>query len=485
MNHNVFRTFISLLFALVFSFAGFSPALAAAPANDNFLSAQSITSSPFSATVDLTEATLELNEPQVCKLIDKSVWYSFTPTQDTLVQAKIEGTLLDANMNVYQATGPGIDNLSFTDCAVLNYPRTFMAQAGQTYYLQIGTTAGIDGTITLNFIQFLDEGNDNFANAASIDSIPFVTTFLINGANQESGEPIPSCAYFAPPYATIWYVIHATQEQTLTASLNSAQALLFMAVYSGTDFTNLSQLGCEPYGFNPVTFQTVPGQTYYIQLGNHFGDIAGSTLSVQPAPPPVADFIAYTWNPASNQPVQFYDNSYDPANLPIVAWNWNFGDGSTSTELYPVHSYTADGDYPITLIVVTVDGRTGSVTKTIEVRTHDVSITKIAAPLSANVGQTRPITVSVRNNAYPETVRVDLYKIIAGGNPEWIGMSTQFVPVRSGNRTSQFTFNYTFSLQDAQAGKVTFKAVAFLENTYDAHPADNEAISSHPTIVKR
>jgi hypothetical protein len=56
------------------------------------------------------------------------------------------------------------------------------------------------------------------------------------------------------------------------------------------------------------------------------------------------------------------------------------------------------------------------------------------------------------------------------------------VPVRSGNRTTDFAFSYTFTAADKALGKVTFKAVANLLNGRDALPADNETISS-PTKV--
>jgi hypothetical protein len=56
------------------------------------------------------------------------------------------------------------------------------------------------------------------------------------------------------------------------------------------------------------------------------------------------------------------------------------------------------------------------------------------------------------------------------------------VPVRQANRTTAFSFDYTFTSDDWSIGKVTFWAVAWLQNARDALPADNEAISA-PTKV--
>ena len=137
----------------------------------------------------------------------------------------------------------------------------------------------------------------------------------------------------------------------------------------------------------------------------------------------------------------------------------------------------------VSLTVTTFDGRSASTSRLVQVRTHDVAITKVAAPKSASAGQTRQISVNIRNHRYPETVVVELYKSTPAGY-EYIGTLRQFVPVRQGNRTTRFDFTYTFTSDDARIGKVTFKAIASIENARDALPADNEAISP-PTKVSR
>ena len=116
------------------------------------------------------------------------------------------------------------------------------------------------------------------------------------------------------------------------------------------------------------------------------------------------------------------------------------------------------------------------------VRTHDVAVVKFEAPQSARVGQTRQISVYLRNTRYPENVRVELFKSAPGGF-QLIGFLDQFIPVRPGNRTSQVGFSYTFTSQDAAIGKVNFMAVVSLPGVRDALPADNELISSPPTRV--
>ncbi|HRS58448.1 MAG TPA: PKD domain-containing protein, partial [Bacteroidia bacterium] len=66
-------------------------------------------------------------------------------------------------------------------------------------------------------------------------------------------------------------------------------------------------------------------------------------------------------------------NSFSFADLSTVssgsisAWNWNFGDGGTSTTQNPTHSYTSAGTYTVKLIVTTDNGCQDSVSKSVTV----------------------------------------------------------------------------------------------------------------------
>ena len=57
--------------------------------------------------------------------------------------------------------------------------------------------------------------------------------------------------------------------------------------------------------------------------------------------------------------VPFFDNSITGnPNDPITSWDWNFGDGTISSQQNPVHSYTSPGTYMVTLMVSTAGGCT-------------------------------------------------------------------------------------------------------------------------------
>ena len=63
-------------------------ALAAPPANDLLANATEITSLPFTDSVDITEATEGSGEGG-CGPPRHTVWYRFTPPQDTVLRIKV------------------------------------------------------------------------------------------------------------------------------------------------------------------------------------------------------------------------------------------------------------------------------------------------------------------------------------------------------------------------------------------------------------
>ena len=64
--------------------------------------------------------------------------------------------------------------------------------------------------------------------------------------------------------------------------------------------------------------------------------------------------------------VQFTDTSEDPDGT-VEGWTWDFGDGDTSTETNPIHTYTTLGTYTVMLTVTDNDGATGTQTMSVTV----------------------------------------------------------------------------------------------------------------------
>ena len=71
--------------------------------------------------------------------------------------------------------------------------------------------------------------------------------------------------------------------------------------------------------------------------------------------PPIADFTFSPEKPDITTVINFYDSSRDKDGT-IVSWEWDFGDGTSSTEKNPTHQYSDKGKYKVTLRVTDNDG---------------------------------------------------------------------------------------------------------------------------------
>jgi YVTN family beta-propeller protein len=85
-------------------------------------------------------------------------------------------------------------------------------------------------------------------------------------------------------------------------------------------------------------------------------------IAVTPDQAPSAGDIAVSSDPAVNEPVQF---SAPDASSPlgqIASWDWDFGDGTQSSDAAPTHSYSAPGQYTVSLTVTNSGGTSTEVT---------------------------------------------------------------------------------------------------------------------------
>jgi hypothetical protein len=170
----------------------------------------------------------------------------------------------------------------------------------------------------------------------------------------------------------------------------------------GGGLFSLSFVTCTNFN-GQALFLGHAGTTYVLQsvaqcCGN-FGSIT-TNLQQVPAPVPQVSFSFFPSDPSGFDLVQFFDQSSDPGQQPISGHHWDFGDGGTAdTTCCPSHRFTADGDYVVTLTSTTADGRSGTGTRTVHVQTHDVAVDGFKVPQSASVGQTKPITVGIKNTA--------------------------------------------------------------------------------------
>jgi PKD repeat protein len=196
-------------------------------------------------------------------------------------------------------------------------------------------------------------------------------------------------------------------------------------------------------------------------------------------PQPVASFVVAPLSPSTGDVVRPYDFSFDPARVGIASREWDFGDGTTSSEVCPSHRFETDGHYVVGLRVTTHDGRTGAATKLVRVSTHDVSIVGIDVPSELAAGQTVPVVVTVTSSRYPELVQIELQRSAGEGPYERVDLLTHGVPAQE---RTEFAFWYPVSDADRAVGSVRFRAVASIVGAADSSPADN-SVTAEPTLV--
>ena len=159
----------------------------------------------------------------------------------------------------------------------------------------------------------------------------FYGTVKVNGANVADGTVV-----------TAW--INGTQVAETTTQTWNGNSVYSMAVPNGNEGDS-------------ITFQVngvVANESGTWQLGGN----SELNLTVSSGPtPPVADFNC---SPSSGQP-PLTVSCTDASTGNITGWSWEFGDGSTSTDQNPPHTYNADGTYTVSL---TVSGPDGSDTET-------------------------------------------------------------------------------------------------------------------------
>ena len=154
-----------------------TPTFPAPKPNDDFAGAFEIVGTPFKNKEDTSGMTIELGEATSCHGMTNSVWYSFTPPTDRLLEANTAGSSFSSPMMAVY-TGSTLVTLTEVGCAAR---QVFIAEAGVTYYFQLGGC-----TISLGNLRCLEDGGSL---QFSLESGP-VPEMVLNAPNGDCDHPV-------------------------------------------------------------------------------------------------------------------------------------------------------------------------------------------------------------------------------------------------------------------------------------------------------
>jgi hypothetical protein len=429
--------------------------------------------------VDTTDATFGNGEGG-CAVSGHTVWYRYTAPANMVVSLQVTASAFLPSLTLWSGLTPPNGNPT---CAGPGGDLIARLSAGQTYYIQLASRFFFDpgGLLEFTMSEIAAPANDQFGNATTISSIPFEEVGTLTAATVEAGEPqAPPCS---PRVATVWYEFTPATSGSIVANGTG----ISVAAFTGDTLGELLLLGCKELAYGlPLVLEVDAGVPIRFQVATQFGGLGGPwpfRFTVTETPPPSVLFNVYPPDPSTFDAMTFLNGSYDPVGLGVASSHWSFGDGATSDATDGRHQYAKDGDYPVTLTVETIDGRSSSATQVVQVRTHDVGLLWMSVSGKGRVGRRSPVEVGVGNTHYQETVQVDFYRSTPFGN-QLVGSVTKQVPKLGKKQTVTFSVDYEFTAEDLAAGKVTFTAVANLLGAREAFPPDN-ILSAPPSIVTR
>ncbi len=117
----------------------------------------------------------------------------------------------------------------------------------------------------------------------------------------------------------------------------------------------------EIVDFEVATFDICTGDDLIEATSNANGDVVINFVVCEDFEFPECQ--ASFWFEAGEDMVtySFFDDSFTGEDNEITSWLWDFGDGNTSTEQNPTHTYAENGMYDVTLTIVAGDCESSSV----------------------------------------------------------------------------------------------------------------------------
>ncbi|NIN36176.1 MAG: PKD domain-containing protein, partial [Gammaproteobacteria bacterium] len=275
--------------------------------------------------------------------------------------------------------------------------------SGDTVHF-ISTSTDEDGTIKKHQWNFGDGSTSDQENPShKYPDVSVETTYMVKLTVEDDGgetasviKPIViSVTDNKPPVAAFSY---SPQEPMvgdtiyfISESTDEDGTIVAYQWYFGDG--SASTLKNPSHRYNVTQAATFNVQLIVTDDGGKTGSITqGITLGSIENKAPTADFSYTPENPVIGDTIQFVSESTDEDGW-IASWQWDFGDGSTSTQENPQHQYNVNEQtvFAVKLTVTDNSGQTASKTKSITISEQENTPPTAAfsfspsAPLSGDV----------------------------------------------------------------------------------------------------
>lgn len=241
-----------------------------------------------------------------------------------------------------------------------NPVHTYTTPGEYTVSLEACNDVGCDTYELGELVRFLPDGY--FCDTTSMAFNQEVTSEACGSMLYDSGGP------FSPPFGGEISTVHINAEGAQAVTLNVLMLDMneffeSLTIYDGAD-TNapvLATLTGITAPDEPIVSSTDQVTLVYqsqFGTGQQGFEIFWECTIIDT--PPIAQFTQNITSQCEGR-VQFTDNS----SIFPSQWQWDFGDGSTSTEENPEHEYAQNGTYTITLVACNIAGCSNPITQNV------------------------------------------------------------------------------------------------------------------------